>query len=220
VNVIGLDLSLNGTGICTSRTSGERLAGNVGMGDVRLSRIYDAVLYYTSSSTPSRDMMSPVELAVIEANPPMAHSGDVLNLVHGAARAALAKNGVPFAYVYPTTLKSFATGGASADKEAMIDGIRVVTGWTPENDDVADAWWLRQMGIAALAGGRGLAAHQTHAISAVQWPVFMQPYGAISARKPVTKKCKHGVVCLRNGDHWLHPFDVVVCDKPPKTTVR
>jgi hypothetical protein len=207
VNVIGLDLSINGSGICTARTSGERLAGTVKMGDARLSTVYDAVLYYTTK---------PIALAVIEANPPMAHSGDVLNLVHGAARAALAKNGVEFAYVYPTTLKTFATGISTADKDAMIHGIKAVTGWLPPDDDVADAWWLRQMGLAALTGGRGLCAYQLRAIGGVQWPDWVHPYGAISARKPVTKKCKHGVVCLRNGDTWLHPFDVVVCDKPPK----
>lgn len=220
MNVIGLDLSINGTGVCAALRSGERLAGTVKMGDARLSTVYDAVLYYTGTAFSHASSLGPIGLAVIEANPPMAHSGDILNLVHGAARAALAKNGVSFAYVYPTTLKSFATGDSGAGKDAMIAGVEAVTGWEPESDDVADAWWLRQMGRAALAGGRQSAIHQLRAIGAVEWPDWVAPYGAISARKPVTKKCKHGVVCLRNGDHWLHPFNVVVCDKPPKTTVR
>jgi hypothetical protein len=219
VNVIGLDLSINGTGICVARTAGERLAGTVKMGDARLSTVYDAVLYYTGRAYSVVGCGS-VGLAVIEHNLPMANSGNILDYVHGAARAALAKNGVSFAYVYPTTLKAFATGDSTADKDAMVAGVKAATGWTPESDDVADAWWLRQMGLAALTGGRDIAAHRFRAISAVEWPDWVQPYGAISARKPVTKKCKHGVVCLRNGDHWLHPFDVVVCDKPPKATVR
>jgi len=219
VNVIGLDLSINGTGICTSRMGGERLAGTAKMGDARLSTVYDAVLYYTGR-TSARDQLGPVGLAAIEANPPMAHSGDILNLVHGAARAALAKNGIPFAYVYPTTLKVFATNDSAAGKDAMIDGVEAATEWRPPDDDMADAWWLRQMGLAALRNGRDLAVHQLRAISAVDWPDWIHPYGAISARKPVTKKCRHGVVCLKNGDHWLHPFDVAVCDKPPKAVIR
>ena len=213
MNVLGLDLSINGAGICADDRAAETILGTAKMGDLRLSNIYDAVLHY---SRQRRGALHPITLAMMEQNPPNANRGNVLDYVHGAARAALAKNGIPYAYVNPYTLKIFATDDAGADKAAMIAAAEKACGWRPGDDNQADAWWLRRMGLAALAGGRGLVGRQLSALSAVAWPEWIRPYGAVAARKLVTGKCRHGSVCLRNGDHWLHPFDVTVCTKPPK----
>ncbi len=219
MNVIGLDLSINGTGICVGDRSGETLTGTTKMGDRRLWRVFEAVDHYITASGRTGQGIG---LAVIEHNLPHGHSGPTLDYVHGAARAALAKHDVPFAYVYPTTLKVFATGDSSAEKDAMVDAVTRACGWTPSGHDVADAWWLREMGRAFLYGLKpdsGPAAGK--AIDSVEWPLkpgdstWPQPYGPLQ-RKPVTKKCQHGIVCLKNGDHWLHPFNIAICDKPPK----
>lgn len=219
MNVLGLDLSINGTGICADDRAAETLHGTAKMGDERLSRVYDAVLYYSGGRRVSNGSIALglVGLAMLELSLPHANRGNVMDYVHGAARAALAKNDIPYAYVHPNTLKIFATGDAGADKPAMIDGVQAETGWLPADDNQADAWWLRRMGLAALAGGRGLVGRQLSALSAVEWPEWILPYGAVSTRKLVTQKCRHGSVCLLNGDHWLHPFDVTVCTKPPKS---
>lgn len=217
MNVIGLDLSLNGTGISCGNHTNFTVIGKVKDGDARLVTIQDAIRYYAIQGD---GVAGSAEMAVIEGLP-FGNNDRSVALVHGVARAALARLGIPFAYVYPTTLKMFAVGRGDHVEKAEMMVAAVALGANQHIDsDQADAWWLRRMGLAALTSGRGLAGHRIRALGAVEWPDPVTSYGAISARKPVTKKCRHGVVCLRNGDHWLHPFDVVICDKPPKTTVR
>lgn len=221
MNVIGLDLSLTAPGLCVDDRRAETLHTDAKIGDKRFCVIRDWIEYYlaVNAEWPS--------LAVIEDVP---HAGDQagshLQRVHGVAREILARHDIPFAYVNVTALKSYATGNGRADKSEVMDAVLVMTGWRPADDNQGDAWVLRRMGRDFF--GRGLrypSAHQRQAIAAVEWPLrprdprWPAPYGAISAlTKMVRKKCRHGVVCLRNGDHWLHPLDVVVCDKPPKTT--
>jgi crossover junction endodeoxyribonuclease RuvC len=226
VTVIGLDLSLTAPGMVADRANGtavsETLHTDPKRGDKRYCDIRDWLWFYL------HDM--PYSLAVIEAVPPYDFASSGLERLHGVAREVLARHDIPFAYVNVTALKSFATDNGRADKNEVMDYVKGETGKRPTDDNQADAWVLRRMGQIFLesAGGAwmGLSGAQCKALDSVEWPLFPSdpswptPYGAISMRKPVTKKCKHGVVCLRNGAHWLHPFNVVVCDKPPKTTVR
>lgn len=218
MSVIGLDLSLNGTGISCGNYTNFTVHGRVGEGDARLVRIQDAVRYYAIQGG---GISGTAQLAVIEGLP-FGNNDRAVALVHGVARAALSRLGIPYAYIYPTTLKVFATGDSKASKdEMMAKAIRLGVSSRIDSDQ-ADAWWLRQMGIAALAGIPELPEHQLHSLSVVDWPAPVLPFDAVpSGRgKPVTKKCKHGMVCLKNGDHWLHPFNVAVCDKPPKAGAR
>lgn len=212
MNVIGLDLSLNGTGISIGDHINFTQVGNPALGDRRLWAIQDVVRYYASCA----EVMGRADLAVIEGLP-FGNNDRSVALVHGAVRAQLAGMGIPFAYVYPTTLKVFATGDSKAGKPEMMAAAVELGADERIDSDQADAWWLRRMGLAALSGGPGLAEHQAHALSVVEWPMdIVAPYGAISARKPVTKKCGHKVIALKNGGDWLHPFTVDRCDKPPK----
>lgn len=209
MNVIGLDLSLNGTGICVDDRRGYTIAGKAVAGDMRLVTIRDSI-YYSIAATEPR-------LAVIEGLP-FGNNDRAVALVHGTAREVLARAGVPYAYVYPTTLKMFATEKATAYKGLMM--YRATEAGAPADidDNQADAFWLRRMGLAAIGESpASLTAEQVEILGKVEWPLsVVTPYGAISERKVVRKKCGHKMIALKNGDHWIHPFNVVRCEKPPK----
>lgn len=218
MNVIGLDLSLNASGLCTTSARAESQNLHPADGDLRLCQIRDWLTYHVERAAPV--------LAVLEAVPPYAMATASLERVHGVGREVLARFGVPFAYVNVTALKAFATGDGKADKQAMIDGAAARAldgGWVPADDNQADAWWLHRMAQWAMRPIHwpDLEPHELQAMSSVAWPLpvgpggTLVPYGELR-RKPVTKKCRHGIISLKNGDQWLHPFNVAVCDKPPK----
>lgn len=65
----------------------------------------------------------------------------------GCVRMALAALDVPFVEVMPVHVKQWATGKAAASKADMIAAARTAGGH-PANDDEADAFWLRDLGVA------------------------------------------------------------------------
>lgn len=212
MSVIGLDLSLTAPGLAvTDRT--ETLRTDAKRGDKRLCDIRMWITHYAHTRAP--------RLAMIEAVPPYDHASAVLRDVHGVAREVLAQFDIPYAYVNVSALKAYATGDGRADKKEVMRVVREDWDIDVEDDNAADAAVLRAMGGTYLSGLGGTVP----TLSAVEWPLTVprgyvlpeplpEPYGPLQ-RKPTTKKCKHGMVCLKNGDHWLHPFNVAVCDKPP-----
>lgn len=216
MSVIGLDLSLAAPGLSAGQAGwpplATALATDAKRGDRRYCDIRDWLIFYIANHGH--------RLAVIEAVPPYDFASSGLERVHGIAREVLARYDVPFAYVNVSALKKFATGNGRADKREVMAMVRNGWGFPVEDDNASDATVLRVMGELFLNGVRFGANFQLDAARAVDWPLFPgktewpQPYGPLP-RKPVTKRCKHGYVCLRNADHWLHPFDVAVCDKPP-----
>ena len=148
-NAVGLDLSLNGTGVALTDTTlySLKFSGRKSdpKGDDRLVAIYDEIMWSPTLTTP--------ELAVIEAIPQYSTGTQSLALVHGVARAALRKCGVSVIQVYPSTLKAWATGHGRADKLEMLRAVpeSYTAQWGDDVDDNAvDAWWLRQIGLAYL----------------------------------------------------------------------
>jgi len=216
MNVIGLDLSLTAPGIAPVGARPYTLRTDAKTGDRRFCIIRDHLNHWMKGTR--------YDLAMIEAVPPYESASGVLERVHGVAREILARHGVPFAYVNVSALKVFATGDGRADKAEVMAFVAQQTGRTPDDDNQADAWVLQRMG-EMFERERFIAKidpRAQRALASIEWPLKLddpawpQPYGAVSRRKPVTKKCGHKVVCLKNGDHWLHPFNVVRCDKPPK----
>jgi Holliday junction resolvasome RuvABC endonuclease subunit len=221
MNVIGLDLSLAAPGIAVDDVT-ETLHTDPKRGDKRLCDIRAWLIHHIAGRSP-RFHAGPLRLAMLEAVPPYDFASAVLERVHGVAREVLAYYDVPFAYANVHALKAFATGNGRADKSEVMDYVEYATGKRPEDDNVSDAWVLHRMGQMFFTPDptAGHTITQAKALTSIEWPLFPndpdwpQPYGPLR-RKPVTRKCKHGVVCLKNGDHWLHPFDVAVCDRPPK----
>jgi Holliday junction resolvasome RuvABC endonuclease subunit len=170
--VLGLDLSLALSGIALPSGQLCRITTRKGDGDKRLCHIADAVTYYVSQSEP--------DIAVIEKVPTSSRGFEVsaaLHMVHGVTRAALARLGVPHAYVPASTLKKYATGRGGAEKQQMIDAA-VDIGYAPADDNEADAAWLRLVGLHHYTRVPPSAAHAlsleliSGPRSKVQWPVL------------------------------------------------
>lgn len=197
MNVLGLDLSLNAPGFCPEPGVGHSMTMAAADGDRRFVRLRDAIEHYVRQGW--------YALAPIESVPSYMTKTAILERVHGVAREVLCRYSVPFVYVNPSSLKIFATGSGSADKQAMTDAA-VAIGATPKNDNEADAIWLAEIGLAILGEHRRpLLGYQVKALETMQ-----------QNRDSGIKRCRHGHYCLRNGARWLHPMGLDVCDRPPK----
>jgi crossover junction endodeoxyribonuclease RuvC len=143
--VIGVDPSLNGfavslpTGQVFTLSSGYSPAAWVKLGWERLAIIRAGLEYYVRMASPS--------LMVVEDLP--RHSkgnAAALGMAHGLAREVAATHHVPIAEIVPATLKHYATGNGRADKALMILEANRYRSTPVEDDNQADADWLRRMG--------------------------------------------------------------------------
>jgi Holliday junction resolvasome RuvABC endonuclease subunit len=146
--VIGIDPSLKATGLCFPDGSTQVIrTGDADRGDARLWDLSRQLRYYLRSW--------PAQLAVIEI-PGQFRSGDAAmaaGMVQGIIRTMLIEFRLPFGKIHLTKLKMFATGhggGGETDKAHMIAAAnrhreRFAVPITDDNE--ADAWWLRQMGL-------------------------------------------------------------------------
>lgn len=162
--VLGLDLSLTATGIAypdgTTYTVKTRLAD----GDRRLLRIQAAVAEAIDPGT---------TLAVVEDLPTHAKAAGITGMVHGAVRAVLLENDVPYVLVTPATLKAYATGSGNADKTAMTLAAYKRSGLEFANDNEVDAWWLRLAGLDRLGVAPILMpAGQRARLDKATWPTL------------------------------------------------
>ena len=160
MRVIGLDLSLTATGICTSDGATAVIKPRT-KGDTRLAEIRDRI----------RIAAAGYHLAVIEDLPTHAKAAGITGMVHGAVRVALQDLAVPYVTVPPATLKKFATGRGNADKTGMA--IAALKRFDREfrDDNECDAFWLRAMGMHAVGLALGpLPADQVEQLSRVAWP--------------------------------------------------
>jgi Holliday junction resolvasome RuvABC endonuclease subunit len=140
--VIGLDLSLTGTGICYPDGSTLTVKTRQDDGDARLLQIAEAVGIVLGSWD--------VDLAVIEDLPTHAYAAGITGMVHGVVRSELIQAGVPYALVVPSTLKAYATGKGSGDKTPMALAAFKRAGVEFADDNQCDAWWLRAAGLEWL----------------------------------------------------------------------
>lgn len=138
MNVLGLDLSLTGTGICYPDGSTLTVKTRQDDGDARLLQIAEAVCFAIGSG---------VDLAVIEDLPTHAHSAGITGMVHGVVRSELIQAGVPYALVVPSTLKAYATGKGSGDKTPMAIAALKRAGREFADDNQCDAFWLHVAGL-------------------------------------------------------------------------
>jgi hypothetical protein len=163
--VLGLDLSITATGICTPTAELSTFRPTLD-GDARLWEIRNHVV----------SLLPGVELVAIEG--PFVGRGVTLPLamLHGAVRVALISNSTPFLVVPPATLKTYATGRGNATKPDMrmelfkrttrtdphdTDEHRTHGGLDIADDNQTDAWWLRALALD-LAGAPVLSLPQTH----------------------------------------------------------
>ena len=166
MKIIGLDLSINGTGVCLPDHTTYTIKCNTSQGDNRLTIIRDRI---------DADLVG-VDLAVLEDLPTklQANASKALGLVQGAVRMTLLDAKVPYAVISPNTLKKFATGRGNCDKAAMILAAYKRSGIEFKDDNQCDAWWLHLAGLDHYGDHPvlgGLPAVQRQALGVVNWPV-------------------------------------------------
>jgi Holliday junction resolvasome RuvABC endonuclease subunit len=134
MNVIGLDPSLTATGWATAATTGTITEG---AGDDRLKLLYNAVTLLSATS----------DVAVVEDLPANAKSAGLTGRAQGVVRLALMRNMVPYVTVPAATVKKVITGKGNASKSDIRMAIYRRAGLDLADDNQADAWVLRQIGL-------------------------------------------------------------------------
>lgn len=138
----GLDLSLTATGIATAQgvqTLRTKAAPDTQVID-RLMSIADTIMRITLEQN--------IGLWVIEdmINSTRGH-GVQTGKLHGVVHSLLHRNGIRTIHIPPATLKKFATGKGNAGKVAVIKAAWERLGYDGEDDNEADAAWLRELGL-------------------------------------------------------------------------
>lgn len=166
-NVIGLDLSLTMTGVATAAGSFAIRCGNE-RGMARLATVRNRVIGVVSRN-------GRADLVVIEGysmgTARQSSHAHGLGELGGVVRLVLWEAGVPYVDVPPACLKKYATGAGNARKEAVLIAA-VRRGAEVQDNNEADAWWLRAMGMDAL-GSPVVVVPQLHrkALTTVAWPL-------------------------------------------------
>jgi hypothetical protein len=166
-SVVGLDLSLTGTGIANNTGTHRVRCGDL-RGCARFSWI--AAHIFGDGTTQAAD------LVVIEG-PSYGSSGAGhheaaglwWHIVH-----RLDALEVPYAVIPPSTLKKYAAGKGNATKPDMRVALLQRAGIDERDDNKVDAWWLRAAGLDAL--GRPLVELpkvQREALAKVAWPTVV-----------------------------------------------
>ena len=144
---LGIDQSLNGTGLCLLATdaSSARLStvdpGNL-VGGKRLVAIKNALVALCRSVEWRLDFAALEGYSIGSVNRPFD-----LGEVGGIIRLILTENGIPYEIVPPVQVKQFATGTTGATKEVMVAAAQAL-GATPSTDDEADAFFLARIARA------------------------------------------------------------------------
>lgn len=164
--VVGVDLSLTGTGIAT--TDGE-LTVRTNAADpieMRLQAIRNAVLHRCA-------VVPPVDLVVIEDFVTRSPAASTLGMVHGVVRVALVEAAVPFVLVPPATLKKYVTGKGNAKKDDMRMETYKRFGLDLADDNQVDAYGLRAMALDALGYPlRDMPTAQRDSLEKITWPAL------------------------------------------------
>lgn len=172
VTVLGLDLSLAGTGVATRAGTWRHVTkGKRGDGyPERITRIRQVRAWVTATLTD----VAP-SLVVIEAMVPT--PTQLLSLID---RAKLWWDVVEFcgehtiavAFIPPTSVKKYATGSGSARKSDLIAACyKRLPSLAPDDDNEADAAWLLAMGCAFLGDPLcDLPQVQARALAGGIWP--------------------------------------------------
>ena len=171
MKIMGLDLSINGTGVCTPDDGVYTITCKAGQGDPRINIVRDRILLDLGG----------VDLVVMEDFPSklQAAAAKAIGLVQGCIRSALMDAGVPYAVISPATLKKFATGQGNCDKAALILAAYKRSGREFKDNNQCDAWWLRVAGLHQFSDQPpfGLPAPQRRALDVVSWPAGIPTSG-------------------------------------------
>lgn len=159
--VLGLDLSITGTGIAPATGSTSTLHPRTA-GDERLLEIRNHISLELDT----------VHLAVIEGPVLRSQAALSLAMLHGAVRTLLWDTATGYVIIPPATLKKYATGRGNATKPDMAVALYKRTGLELADDNQVDAWWLRAMGLDALGAPIvALPADQRAVLAKFHWDI-------------------------------------------------
>jgi hypothetical protein len=176
LQVTGLDLSLNGTGVCLPDGQTYTIKCRASQGDHRFTVIRDHLRVVFRHAAP--------DVAVIEdLGRFKGRTLVVMAMVRACAVLELLDRDIPYVFVAPAGLKTFATGSGHADKDDMARAAADRGGAVFADDNQCDAWWLRQMGLCAYGGPEEahvpVGVKQRGALDAVTWPVVLGSTGEL-----------------------------------------
>ena len=153
MRVLGLDLSLTGTGV--AKPDGSTLVIKTGSlrGCERLIRIRNEVMAIVIADMPT--------LVIIEDR--VNHIGDpgATAELHGVIKVALHEWNVPFALVSAPSLKQYGCGKGNGKKEDMKLHAYMRYGREFKSNDECDAYLLRAMGLEYLGSPLSVAKNLT-----------------------------------------------------------
>ncbi|WP_066360313.1 hypothetical protein [Herbidospora mongoliensis] len=165
-DVIGLDLSLTGTGVAWPDGRLDVIKTGDLRGHPRLSRILDGLT--------GDGVLDAADLVVVEGP---AYSRALQAGHHENAGLwwhithYLHCKDIPYAVVGPTALKKYATGKGNATKPDMRVALLTRAGIDERNDNKVDAWWLRAAGLDHLEQPVvKLPAGHREGLAKVEWP--------------------------------------------------
>ncbi len=174
--VMGLDLSLTGTGVAVVGGSGVEVLRTVRAGKLTGHARLDLVL----AAIDAADRGANLDLVVIEG-PSYGNQGDGKRQRGHHERAGLwwiVAHGLyrsrrPYAVASPAARAKYATGDGRANKAAVLAAVRELYAdlAAPRNDNEADALVLAAMGVDRLGGELvEVPPRNREALRRVQWP--------------------------------------------------
>lgn len=142
-DVLGIDPSTAATGLACPGGECRTITVKAGADEParRLSEIDELFRRYLGGIA-SADV-AVIELVPIHGVQPLAKIR--LAELGGVLRLALYEHAIPFVEVNPMSLKKWATGKGTAQKDEMVKAAKNA-GATVSNDNEADAFWLRDIG--------------------------------------------------------------------------
>lgn len=160
--ILGLDLSLTATGYAYN----EEVVGvfrSKAKGARRLAELQDAV----------RELAYEVDIVVLEGySYASTNQGHQIGELGGVIRLALWRHRVPYVEVPPAKLKKFATGKGNADKDAVLAAAIRRFGFEGDDNNAADAWILRAMGLAEYSAWGSATEYQQEVLRSIEWPLL------------------------------------------------
>lgn len=159
MRIAGLDLSLTATGLVDADGTPHLISSHL-RGLERLAELRDLIL----------DNLANATIVAVEGyaygRPNQAHQ---LGELGGVVRLALHERDIHIANVPPATVKLWATGKGNAPKDVVL--ATAVRKWPAiDNNNVADAAWLRDIAQHVYDGLTPSSLLRARALASVDWP--------------------------------------------------
>jgi Holliday junction resolvasome RuvABC endonuclease subunit len=163
---MGIDPSLNATGLALVDGTTQTLKQKAADGDYRLVNIRCSVI--GAIAPPLRP-----DLVAVEDLPKNAMGAGITGQVKGVILEVLQAYKVPYVKVSPATVKKFATNNGAAKKPLMRSAWFEYSGIDNPRDDEVDAAWLRTLGQYLVGDIEAPAPHWEAAVANLR-PAFNQ----------------------------------------------